>query len=282
MDTPTENINDKPSGDIRHRAEIKETLDTLPKAQDIIDDKPKDENIEDEEIENEDNNDTENDKPPVEPVAPPVVPVVTPPVVPEPKPGDPDYKEKFKSSAQEAQILHSKNQSMMTKLSEAMSLPEPSEDDVKKGYPDWDMLTDFEKTMAKNDYNAKKQKEIIQQALLDNQKTEEWVNNVNGFIEDPNFAKTYPKIQGREEEFKRFCNKDSRVGVNMDDLARSFVFDVPNVPTSTNKSLFNTGSGSGEKPKQKEMTDEEVQTLRTTNQREYLRQVRTGKIKISI
>lgn len=91
-------------------------------------------------------------EPPKQPPAaePPAVPPTqdkTPPEPPVETPEDKEahWKEKFSKSSQEALVLNMKNKEMSRAFEDAAALPEPTEDELKKEFSEWDDMTSTEK-----------------------------------------------------------------------------------------------------------------------------------------
>ena len=79
--------------------------------------------------------------------------------------------------------------------------------------------------------------------------------------------------------------KESRRGVDLDDLVKAFLFDAVPSPARKNKgSLLESGSGGrGDEKKNDGFIDEkQASILRRTNHKEYNRLVKAGKIKIKL
>ena len=164
-------------------------------------------------------------------------------VQPEAKPTDVDYKKKFVESSKEAQILHARNKKVTDAFEQANNLPEPTDDELTKEYTDWDLLSDFEKKLAKEAYKSKKRFEVIGEATKAYKEVEVWVEKVDEFIDDPSLPKTYPDLAGKEEEFKHFATQPTRRGVDFDTLVKAFSYDLSVNKVQHTGSMFETGTG---------------------------------------
>lgn len=193
-----------------------------------------------------------------------------------------DYKEKFAASTREAQVLSAKNKKLTEIIDKASDLPEPTEEELRAEYPDWDTLTFVEQKLAKDNLMNKKKFELVHQAVQEAKKIDEWVEKVDKFIEEATASEKYPELEGKEDAFRRFCLKPTRRGVDFEDLVKAFLFDIA-PPEKHKGSLLETGTaGPKEKPKPHEYTAEEVARIRKTDQRKYMRLIKEGKIKIEI
>jgi hypothetical protein len=107
----------------------------------------------------------------------------------------------------------------------------------------------------------------------------EWNERVDAYITDE-LPDLFPKIVGREEEFKKFATRPSRKGLPMDDLAKIFLFENP--VTEPKRTLFHAPGTAGKPPENEGMTAEDVKMLRIQKPLEWMRLVRLGKIKVKI
>ncbi len=214
-------------------------------------------------------------------------PVVTPanPTEPPADPqntGDFNYRQKFAESSREAQILASKNKKLTETIEQAASIPEPTDDEMKKAYPDWDSLTDFERKIAKDNLQAKRQFDMVHQAVLATKKVDEWAKKVDDFTADPVNLQKYTALEGREAEFKAFAMKESRRGLEMGELAEWFASVEPKAPVQHRGTLLGRSNGAQPPAQPKALTIEQIAYIRKNEPRKYSQMVKEGKIKINI
>jgi hypothetical protein len=192
-----------------------------------------------------------------------------------------DYKKKFIESTKESQVLNARNKKVFETLDKIEEVPEPTEDELRKEFPDWDVMTDFEKRIAKNDVvNGRKFQELgkMRKEFKD---LEEWQGKVDTFIQDPNTFINFPQLEGKTDEFKLFASKPSRRGVDFEDLIRAFLFNESSLKKSNKGKMFETGNGGPKetpKPKSDKISIEEARTLRKTDYGKYTEYLRAGKI----
>lgn len=195
---------------------------------------------------------------------------------------DPDYKEKFSQSTREAQILYAKNKKTAELLEQASQLPEPTEDELKALYKDWDLMGDFERQMAKESLVGKKYREFIANGTKEFKDIDAWSNTVDEFVDDPATLVRIPELEGKQDEFKAFATKPTRRGVDFEDLVSAFLFDVSkNAKPKSKGSMFELGSGGpNDKPSNapKKLTSEQGTALRKQNYRLWLQYSKAGKI----
>jgi len=186
-----------------------------------------------------------------------------------------DWETKAKESAKEALVL----KAQIDKIEEEKTKKvEITEDFLKEKYPDWeDMTLGEQKAIKKTEELAQELQEIKNNTNQFNN-DRKWQENVETYINEE-VPDLFPKIVGREEEFKRFATRPSRKGLPMDDLAKIFLFENP--ATEKKRSLFHASGG--EAPPAKEgMTPEEAAELMRTRPGEYVRLIRAKKLNIKI
>lgn len=197
----------------------------------------------------------------------------------------PDYKEKFVESTRESQVLASRNKKVFETLDKIEEIPEPTEDELKKEFLDWDVMSDFEKRIARNDIiNGRKFQELgkMRKEFKD---LDEWQGKVDVYIEDPNTLIANPGLEGKADEFKIFASKPSRRGVDFEDLVSAFLYSLDSTKTTNKGSMFEKGSGGSKeqmKPKSDKISIEEARTLRKTDYGKYTEYLRAGKIELDL
>lgn len=191
----------------------------------------------------------------------------------------PTIEERYKGQQQENQVLFAKTKKFNEAVENAAKLPEPEEKELKAEYPNWEDMTDFERQLAKENLSNKKKFDTIYQATLEGKKIDDWNQKVEGFLVEG--ITKYPNLVGKEEAFKTFSNKETRRGVDLDVLVSAFLFDNDSQPKpKRNNSLLESGSsGGGNKPAEQTITADQAEQLRTKNQKQYNKLVKTGKIK---
>lgn len=198
----------------------------------------------------------------------------------------PDYKEKFIESSKESQILHHKNKKTQESLSNAMGTPEPSDKELEAEYTDWEVMSDFEKKMAKqNSWNTKKLSKL-DEISKDNKSVEEWIGKVDNYTDDPQTTIDYPELDGKEAEFKLFASKPTRRGVEFSVLVSAFLHDASKaMPPKQKGKMFDQGSG-GTPPKvqnkSNKLTVTQGRSLMKTNYKKYSELLRAGRIESGI
>lgn len=202
----------------------------------------------------------------------------------EPKPSpEIDYKEKFTESSREAQILHSKNKKINEAIDKAKTIPEPTEEELTKEFPDWELLTDTEKKLAKTSLMATKRFAFLEEVTAESKDIDAWNQKIDSFIDDPKNLTDHPELEGKEAEFKIFATKPTRRGVDFEDLIPAFLYGMKKTPSKGK--MFETGMG-GDKgkaqPKSDKITLDQARKLRTTNYAKYTEYLKAGKIDSSI
>ena len=207
------------------------------------------------------------------------------PKKPEEKPEEeekPDYKKRYEDSSREAHILYSKTKKITEVIEKAGDVPEPTEDELRSEYPEWDVMSDFEQKLAKKNMINDRKFDAIGEATKEFKDMETWGKKVDTFLADPETLSKNPALEGKEDEFKVFVSKETRRGVDFADLVSAFLYSEDQKPKVEHKgSMFETGTGGrNEKPKPKsdKINAEESRRLRITDYKKYLEYLKAGKI----
>jgi len=186
-----------------------------------------------------------------------------------------DWETKAKESQKEAMVL----KSQLDKIEEEKNKKvEITEDFLKEKYSDWEDMTLGEQKAIKKTEELEQEITEIKNSTNQFNNDRKWQESVESYINEE-IPDMFPKIVGREEEFKRFATRPSRKGLPMDDLAKIFLFENP--VTEKKKSLFHSPGGEAPQPKEG-MTPEEAAELMRTRPGEYVRLIRAKKIKIKV
>ena len=223
-------------------------------------------------------------------------PTTTPAPAPELKPEDepePDedqlreaeLKKKLTSSAREAQVLHARTKKMDEAVDEAGGIPDPTDEDMKGEYPDWDLMDDVTKKLAKDSRVNKRRFELIHTAAKEGKDIEAWNTKVDEFAIDPKTLNDFPALEGKEEDFKVFAVKPTRRGLDFPDLVSAFLYDVSKSPPTPNRgSMLEKGSGGPNdriRPRSDKISLAEARVLMKTDYKKYKEYLISGKIDTS-
>lgn len=211
------------------------------------------------------------------------------PVKPEPKKvekkkEDTNYKKKFVESSREAQVLHAKNKKVNEAIQKATEVSEPTDQEMEAIYSDWEDLSEFEKRMAKKAEHNERFKNTLLEATNQFKDMDAWQEKVDTFVDDPANLVKYPELDGREEEFKMFVTKPTRMNVDFEDLIPAFLFNAERTKKAKPKkkgSMFPSGSGGEKKakPNDGKISQSEAAQLRKTDYAKYKQYVTSGKIR---
>jgi len=198
-----------------------------------------------------------------------------------------DYKEKFTESTREASALFFKNQKINKTIEEASLIIDPSLDELKnyakeKG-ADYEDLDTFTQNILKDTYINAKRFEKIQNLTTESKRIDEWANTVDNFIEKSIDSGEYPTLNSLGLDFKKFAMKESRRGIDLNDLVASFLFSAErNLKQTPKKSVLLTGGNSSAVPTKTNISEDQVAMLRETNPKEYRRMIKSGQINLEI
>ena len=209
-------------------------------------------------------------------------------VVEEPQPS-PDYKEKYKESSKESLTQYFKNKKLTETIDEANSIPEPTEEELvvyaRERGSNYDDLDDFTKAVTKDLLMNKKKMDMIGGVVKESKDIDNWADKVTAFTDSVETVAKYPLVEENADEFRKFCMKAQRRGMDMDDLATSFLYGLSNTPAKkpSKGSVLLTGGSTGrgeEKPKG--LTDEDVKKIRLSDPKKLRELIKAGKINIEI
>ena len=193
-----------------------------------------------------------------------------------------DYKKRYVESTREAQILHAKEARMNEAIDKANTLPEPTNEEMTAKYADWDLMSELEKRLAKDNQKTLTALSLLSEVTKESKDIQSWHTTVDTFVEDPKSFITYPGLEGKTEEFKEFTSKKSRRGVDMDTLVNAFLWEAEQSRPKHKGAMFPTGGqASSEKPKvSSKLSFDEAKTLRETNYQEYMKKLTSGQIEM--
>lgn len=194
-----------------------------------------------------------------------------------------DYKKKFTESAREALVQTAQRNELEKVIDGSVETPEPTEDELKAEYPEWDEMTSTEQKLAKKTLWNDKRFSIIEQAREERKNVQAWNEKVDQFVDDPANLTTYPELEGKTEEFRLFASKPTRRGLNFDDLVLAFNGELAKSRVKHTGKMFETGGNAAKEkmqPKNDKLSLEEGRKLMETNYPKYKELLRQGKIEM--
>lgn len=189
---------------------------------------------------------------------------------------------KLRASSREGQILYQRNKQITEAIEKASELPDPTEDELVSEFPDWEVMNDFEKKMARQSLTTTRRLNAITEVSKSFKELEAWEKSVDEFLTDPANIANNPALEGMEDDFKLFATKPTRRGVDMNILISSFLYEKDKEVGAPRKQMFESGSGGPStppEPKSDMVSIDEARMLRQNNYSEYKRLLREGKIK---
>ena len=206
----------------------------------------------------------------------------TPEEEPQADPSKELYKKKFSESSKENQKIYAKNRVINKALMDADEVPEPTEEELTKDFPDWDIMSETEKPFAKETIISRNWRKTIASAKEQATKIEKWNESVESFTSDPITLNENPELEGKTEEFKAFAQQETNNSVPFKILVSAFLHDhsiakKPNKGKMFEKSLG--GSNERVEPKGDTITLEEARILRETDYPKWKEKLMEGKIK---
>jgi hypothetical protein len=188
---------------------------------------------------------------------------------------------KLSASARENQKIYAKNRVINKALVEAEEVPEPGEEELRKEFTDWDVMSDTEKVFAKETVVSRKWRETISKAKEQAEKIEKWNESVAEFVDNPETLNENPDLEGKTEEFKEFATQEANNSVPMKILVSAFLHEHSTAKKLNKGKMFERGlGGSNEKPQPKsdKITIEEARILRNNDYNKWKEYLMAGKI----
>ena len=236
----------------------------------VVETAPEDESDEEEE-ETEELDDTEDDE--EEDPTPPT---------PEPAKPLPPAEERLKESTKEAQKLAEDVKISQEALHEANNLPEPTEDELKTEFKDWETMDDTTRHLAKEALLNKRFREYVNKATEETRAFKAWQDKVETYLDNPETLVHVPALEGKQDAFKEYANDKSRRGVSLGILVSAFLHDMEvNKKPKIKGKMLETGSGGpngSPKLKSDKLTVEQGMALRQSNYAKYKEYLIAGKI----
>lgn len=195
-----------------------------------------------------------------------------PQVEAEQKSEEPDYKKKFVESTRESQILASRNRKMTEVLEQADQIPDPTPEELKAQFPDWELIDPVQQTLIKDSIKNKKIFSMLGQVTKESRDIEAWNAKVDEFVGDPKTLIQYPDLEGKQDELKVYATKATRRGVDFEDIVASFLFSESKNKPKNKGSMFQAptpGPSVSVKPKSDKISMAEAMVLKQTNYRKY-------------
>lgn len=196
-----------------------------------------------------------------------------------------DYKTRYKDSSREAHILFSKSKKFAEVIEQAGDVVEPTEEEMKTEYPDWDMMSDLEKKFAIKDIVNERRFGAIKEATKEFREIDVWNKKVDDYLSDPETLTDNPGLEGKEEDFRIYAIKASHRGADFSVLVPAFLYEEGKQRVEHKGKMFENGNGGlKEKPKIKsnKISVEDSVILRKTNYKEYKRLLEEGLIETEV
>lgn len=190
---------------------------------------------------------------------------------------------KARESQREALVQNARNKQLTDKIREAGSIVVTEEElkvEAAKENLDFDTLDNFQKSMLKRTILAERKFSTVSEVVVEEDKLNEWSGKIDTFLDEAKDNTKLSRLVGHEHEFKSFAMKEGRRGMEFEDLARSFLFDLP-VKKKHKGSLLLKGGG-GAPTKRKQLDAEDTTAMRKVSPVRLTDMMKKGKVKIEI
>ena len=196
--------------------------------------------------------------------------------------------EKFAASAREAQVLAQSKKQLEESIDKAYEMPEPTEAQLVAEYGDLSLLSEFERKLATQNLHNKLINEEVKRIRNDQRQSQEKKEardkEVDAYSIHPDTLKQFPRLEGKQEEFRKFASKPTRLNLDLEDLTTIFLANLP-PPVKHKGAMMETGTGGPKdkiKPKSDKISIEESAILMKNNYPEYVRLLKANKISTDI
>jgi len=197
---------------------------------------------------------------------------------PEQEPDSPDYREKFANSSRENQVILGKNKNLENRLDNLTNVEDPTENDLKQDFPNWEMMSDGERDLAKANVKTQRLNLRTQNMLMDQQDKAKAKDELNSVY------KSHPELVKKKDEFEAYMRKPSHKGASPDILAKAFKSDFADEladdktpePRRDRSPALETGSGGANAPATPKISDKDVEAIRKTNPKKYSDLIKKG------
>ena len=189
-----------------------------------------------------------------------------------------DYREKFSNSSRENQVILGKNKDLESRIDNLTNIKDPTEEDLKKEFSNWEFMSDGERDLAKANVKTQQLNLRTQNMLLDQQdkaKAKEVLDNV---------YTTHPELVAKKDEFEAYMRKPSHKGASPEILAKAFKSDFAEELADNKKpeakgdkgTALETGSGGANAPATPSISDKDIEAIRKTNPKKYTELIKKG------
>jgi hypothetical protein len=184
-----------------------------------------------------------------------------------------ELKKKFGASTTENQVLQERLKA--EEIARKELTKEPTDSDLKAAFPEWDQMTETEKSLARRTLNSER---ISQSALATTSKFQSERERQTSI----ELASTDPALLGKEDAFKKYASKPQYRNVPPDVLRDAFLGTLSPESRPAPKPGLQTGTGGPkDAPKPKGITGDDLSAMRRNSPREYEKYIKTHPIDLS-
>jgi hypothetical protein len=185
------------------------------------------------------------------------------------------WKQKFSDSSREAQLLveAEKRRQAQQELTK-----EPTDSDLRTAFPEWDAMSDTEKSLARRTMRAERIGGNAAQLAQSIQAERSWNTSIELELTSNN------ALQGKEQAFRQFASRPQYKNVPMELLVDAFLSKnvTPPAPAPTPRPGLETGQGGPRETPTPTvgLTMAELAALRKTDPKAYEKYIKTHDIAI--
>jgi hypothetical protein len=177
---------------------------------------------------------------------------------------------KFSESSKEANILLAQNKTLQERQT---FTNQPTEDDLRKAIPNYDAMVPNEQFIAAQNYRLEQKLTAIEAKEKQRDADTAWDREIS------KFAISDAKLDGREDEFKKFANKPTHRGVDLSLLKSAFLNETTTEAKVERSPGLERGSGgTRDVTTTKKWDAETVLNLKKNNPKEFHRLLVSGQL----
>jgi len=196
-----------------------------------------------------------------------------------------DYKEKFSYSTRENQLLRGKISSLEKQLGVITNDETPTDAEMRQLYPEWDDMLGLEKDLLKKTIILERRLNKTSMLVQDMVNEKNFEEKLDNFLTKASLTNEFSGLKGREKEFKEFAHKPAYKNIDLDIIAKAFLYTAGGTvsePKPAKSALEKGSGGSRESAAQSGLTPEQIKEIREKDPKRYNLLIKQGKIKLDI
>lgn len=196
-----------------------------------------------------------------------------------------ERKKQLRESQRESLVNKARNEQLTKKIREAANVNVTDEElkaEAEKEGLDFELLDNFQKSMLKRTILAERKFSTVSEVVIEEDRVNEWAGKVDAWLDTIEDDPKFKRLKGHEAAFKNFAMIETRRGLGFEDLARSFLFDLPEEKKKHKGSVLLRGGGGEKTPRKKGLSEDDTVAMRKVQPGRLTDLMKRGKVKIDI